>query len=255
MKTLESKIYTQEGKDAGMFALPEQVFGLDWNADLVHQVMTSMMTSKRTPVAHSRMRGEVRGGGKKPWQQKGTGRARHGSTRSPLWPGGGVTHGPRNDKTFTRKVNQKMKAKALFTLLSKKMRDGEVLFVDAIAPKEAKTKHAKTILTALAGVKGYEALGTKKTNTAFVAVATKDAKTDRSFNNINNVMLNEVRNMNVLDLLKYKFVVIENPQTSIASIASRLGSASAVKVAAAPKAPKTEKTAPAVKKVAKTAKK
>lgn len=222
MNTLEAKIYTQDGKAAGAFELPENVFGLNWNADLVHQVMTSMMTSKRNPVAHTQTRGDVRGGGKKPWQQKGTGRARHGSIRSPLWPGGGVSHGPRNDKNFDRKVNQKMKAKALFTLLSKKMREGEVLFVESIVLKEAKTKHAKSLIAALAGVKGYETLATKKNNAAFIAMSAKNASADRSFSNMSNISLNEVRNLNVLDLMKYKYVVIENPKVSVASLASRL---------------------------------
>src|SRR4029078_6219347 len=98
-------------------------FGLPWNADLVHQVISSLKTDARKPVAHTKTRGSVRGGGKKPWQQKGTGRARHGSIRSPLWVGGGVAHGPRNDKNFDRKVNKKMKAKALYTILSKKFKD------------------------------------------------------------------------------------------------------------------------------------
>ena len=124
---METKIYNQKGKEAGKITLPEEVFGLPWNADLVHQVVTSMLGNARTPVAHTKIRGEVRGGGKKPWKQKGTGRARHGSTRSPIWVGGGVTHGPRNDKIYARKINRKMKAKALYTILSKKAKDGEIL--------------------------------------------------------------------------------------------------------------------------------
>src|SRR5271168_1781178 len=135
---METTIYNQEGKTAGEITLPKEIFGLPWNADLVHQVIHSMLSTRRTPVAHTKTRGEVRGGGKKPWQQKGTGRARHGSTRSPLWVGGGVTHGPRKDKNYDRKVNRKMKAKALYTLLSKKLRDGEILFMDKISFKEPK---------------------------------------------------------------------------------------------------------------------
>ena len=108
---METKIYNQKGKPAGKIALPEAVFGVPWNADLVHQVVNSLRSKARTPVAHTKNRGEVRGGGKKPWQQKGIGKARHGSIRSPIWVGGGVTHGPRNDKNYDRKVNKKAKRK------------------------------------------------------------------------------------------------------------------------------------------------
>ena len=110
---METKIYNQAGSPAGTIKLSEKVFGLPWNADLVHQVVASMRSDARVNLAHTKTRGEVRGGGKKPWKQKGTGQARHGSTRSPIWVGGGVAHGPRNDKDYSRKVNKKMKAKAL----------------------------------------------------------------------------------------------------------------------------------------------
>src|ERR1035437_4179320 len=139
---METAVYNQKGGDAGKITLPEHIFGLNWNSDLVHQVAVSMASNARQPIAHAKTRGEVRGGGKKPWQQKGTGRARHGSTRSPIWVGGGVTHGPRNDKNFDRKVSKKMKTKALYTILSKKYKEGEVLFVDSIVLKEGKTKLA-----------------------------------------------------------------------------------------------------------------
>jgi large subunit ribosomal protein L4 len=114
----------------GKTKLPEGLFGLPWNADLVHQVVVSMQSSARRGTAHAKTRGEVSGTGKKPWQQKGTGRARHGSRRSPIWVGGGVAHGPRKDKNYDRKVNRKMKDKALLTILSSKYKNGEVLFVD-----------------------------------------------------------------------------------------------------------------------------
>src|SRR3972149_9857733 len=117
---MDAAIYDIDGKKSGTVTLPENVFGVRWNADLVKQVSDSLLSAKRKPIAHTKNRGEVRGGGKKPWQQKGTGRARHGSIRSPIWVGGGVTGGPRKEKNFERKVSKKMKAKALYTILSQK---------------------------------------------------------------------------------------------------------------------------------------
>ena len=115
---MESKIYNIEGQEAGTVTVPEAIFGLRWNGDLVHQVLTSMQSTARFGTADAKGRGEVRGGGKKPWKQKGTGRARHGSSRSPIWKGGGVTHGPLSERNYDRKVNRAMKTRALYTLLS-----------------------------------------------------------------------------------------------------------------------------------------
>src|SRR3990167_11382618 len=126
---MEAKIYNQKGKESGKVKLPEAVFGLPWNNDLVHQVMVSMMSNSRSTIAHTKGRGEVSGGGKKPWKQKGTGQARHGSSRSPICVGGGVTHGPLAEKNYKRKISKSMRAQALFSVLSKKMKDGEILFV------------------------------------------------------------------------------------------------------------------------------
>src|ERR1700680_4709986 len=97
---LSADIFNAQGKKSGSLNLPEHIFGVAWNDSLMHQVVTSMQANARTNVAHTKGRGDVRGGGKKPWQQKGTGRARHGSIRSPIWKGGGVTHGPNKAKVF-----------------------------------------------------------------------------------------------------------------------------------------------------------
>lgn len=212
---MEAKVYTIESKESSTISLPESLFGLDWNSDLVHQVVTSLDSSKRKTVAHTKDRGDVRGGGKKPWRQKGTGRARHGSTRSPIWVGGGVAHGPRNEKNFDRKVSKKMKAKALYTILSRKYKDGELLFVDSIALSEPKTRSAIGALKSLSGVKGFEDLFTKKKNSAVIAMSSKDEKVERSMDNLGNVEVLEARNLHPLALVKYKYIIIENPQSSI----------------------------------------
>src|SRR3989338_499645 len=105
---MEAKVYNMQGKEAGKIELPENIFGLKWNADLIHQVITSMQSNARAGTAHTKGRGEVRGGGRKPWRQKGTGRARHGSRRSPIWKGGGVAHGPSKEKKYSQKINTVM---------------------------------------------------------------------------------------------------------------------------------------------------
>ena len=140
---METKIFNQKGKEAGTIALPEAIFGLPWNADLVYQVVNSLRSSARDPIAHTKTRGEVRGGGRKPWQQKGLGKARHGSIRSPIWVGGGVTHGPRKDKNYDRKVNKQAKLKALNVILSKKFRDNEILFLQGLTLDNPKDKRGQ----------------------------------------------------------------------------------------------------------------
>jgi large subunit ribosomal protein L4 len=220
--SLDAEVYSKDGKKVSDFSLPSEVFGLNWNADLVHQVITSLQTDARHPYAHAKTRGEVSGGGKKPWQQKGTGRARHGSRRSPIWKGGGVTFGPRNDVNRERKVNKKMKAKALFTILSRKALNNEIIFVDSISFATPKTKDASAIFTALGGVKGYEMLAKRRKNRAIVAIDENDVLTKKSFANFSNVKADEVRNLNPIDLLKYKYVIIENPEVSLKVLEAKL---------------------------------
>lgn len=116
------------------------VFGVKVKESVVHQVMVAQMANARVAIAHTKTKGEVRGGGIKPWKQKGTGRARHGSIRSPLWKGGGVTFGPRKDRNFSQKVNKKMKTKALFMCLSDKVKNGLMVLVDKLNLAEGKTK-------------------------------------------------------------------------------------------------------------------
>lgn len=219
---METQVYNQKGEATSKISLPENVFGVSWNADLVHQVVTSMMSSTREAIAHAKTRGEVRGGGKKPWQQKGLGRARHGSIRSPIWVGGGVTHGPRNDKNFDRKVNKKMKAKALYTIISKKFKDGEVLFVEDFAMSTPKSKDARTILNSLGKVAGYEKLANKRKNTAFIGFDKRMSVVEKSFGNFGNILVSELRNLNPVTALSYKYLIIANPAESIKTIENKI---------------------------------
>lgn len=217
---MEAQVYSVKGATLGKVKLPEKVFGLAWNADLVHQVATSLAMSRRKPYAHTKNRGDVRGGGKKPWKQKGLGRARHGSIRSPIWVGGGVAHGPRKEKNFERKVSKKMKEKALYTLLSRKFKDGEVLFVENIKFEKPKTKDAVTILSSLSTIKGFEKLSMKKKNAALIALSERDTNVSKSLSNIGHVEAVEVRNLSPLALLNYKFLIIEDPEKALKNIPS-----------------------------------
>lgn len=215
---METTLYNQKGKEAGKIKIPEAVFGLSWNADLVHQVVVSMTSSMRHTIANTKTRGEVSGGGKKPWQQKGTGRARHGSTRSPIWVGGGIAHGPRADKNYDRKINKKAKTKALYTILSKKFKDGEVLFVDSLSFATPKASDAKATLMAFSGIKGFEKFATKPRNVAVISVEKKTQTLTKSFKNFGNVEVEELRNINPVSILNHKYLVISNPAESLKSL-------------------------------------
>src|SRR3990167_1714817 len=146
---MKISVYNQEGKDAGEMTLPKEVFDIKINSDLVHQVFVSQMSNMRQNSAHTKNRGEVRGGGRKPWKQKGTGRARHGSNRSPIWVGGGVAHGPTKDVNFKKKISKTMGRSAFASALSSRVKEGHLLVVDDIAVTSAKTKDAVSLISSL----------------------------------------------------------------------------------------------------------
>lgn len=218
---LKVPVYTIAGKEAGIVNLPVDIFGARWNSDLVNQVVVSMQANARTPVAHAKDRAEVSGGGKKPWRQKGTGRARHGSNRSPIWVGGGVTHGPTSLRDFSKQINKKMRTVALFSALSKKLGDGQVVFLDEVTMAEPKTVEAKRIVATLNKIRSSKTLGDRKTNAFFVAMPTPSATVKKSFRNLGNVEVEDIRNINVVDVLKYNTVVFVNPDESIKSLLAK----------------------------------
>lgn len=220
--SMETQVFTTEGKAGKKFTLPESVFGVSWNPDLVHEVVVSMQSNARTSAAHTKDRSEVKATTKKPWKQKGTGRARHGSRVSPIWVGGGVAHGPRSDKDYSKKINKKVRAKALASTLSKKFTDGEVVFIDEFKFEAPKTTTAKTVMAAIAKGSGQDQLVGKRKNAALVVLAKRDENVEKSFRNFGNYEVKTVKDINPVDLLTYKYVVIAEPAESVATLESRV---------------------------------
>lgn len=218
--SMKAAIYNKDGMKSGTVDLPENVFGVAWNDALMHQVVTSMQANARPRVAHVKTRADVRGGGRKPWRQKGTGRARHGSIRSPIWRGGGVTHGPRSEKSYNKIVPRGMRAKALFMALSRKLKDNELIFVDSFGITEPKTALAKKTLGAFSRI-GFEKVATKQKNAALIALANPTEAVQKSFRNIGNVSCVRVSDLNPVAVLSNSYLVIENPSEALPIISAR----------------------------------
>ncbi len=192
-------IYNRKHEKVGTMELPSNLFEAKWNPDLVHQAELTELANKRTPVAHTKDRSEVRGGGKKPWRQKHTGRARHGSSRSPIWIGGGTTFGPRNDKNYSMKMNKKMKRAAIASLLSKKTKSEFVKVVDELALEAPKTKHVAAFFA--------EFFKDKPTITLVPSFENKGARL--AARNIPEIKVLSPKSLNVYDCLTQKYLVFE----------------------------------------------
>ncbi len=190
------KVYNQEGKEVSELELNKAVFGLPWNADLVHQALRVALANKRPVLASTKDRSEVRGGGRKPWRQKGTGRARHGSIRSPLWKGGGITFGPTSERNFKLKINKKMARKAFLTALSAKARDSELLILDDLKLGAPKTKEMAKIMKNFSQVK-----------TGLLVLSGKNEDIKKAGRNLPNLGIINIDNLNILDILKYKNLI------------------------------------------------
>lgn len=198
---MKTQLYNQKAETIGEVELSEKVFGLAWNGDLVHQAYRASLAAGRKVLAHAKSRGEVSGGGKKPWRQKGTGRARHGSIRSPLWRGGGVTHGPTKERNFKLVLPKKMRKKAIAILFSAKARRGDLAVVDQIALPEQKTKHAAAILTNFRKDK-------KRSESALVLVSSASGALRRYFRNIPRAKALLAADVGLLDLARHRKVLL-----------------------------------------------
>ncbi len=207
------KCYNQLGKVVSQTRLPSEIFGQKLNSDLVHQVAVSQMANRRRIIACTKDRGEVRGGGRKPWRQKGTGRARVGSIRSPLWRGGGVTFGPTKERVFKKKIPKKMRRKALFMVLSQKLREGEMIVLDKLNIEAPKTKEImKIIKNQILRIKtvnqNLKEKKRKKEKSVLIILPEINKNIILSARNIPKVKTIQAKDLNVLDLLNFKYVLM-----------------------------------------------
>lgn len=204
---MKADIFNWKGEKAGSIDVSDAIFKRDWNGDLVHQVLLAFQANQRRPWAHAKGRGEVRGGGIKPWRQKGTGRARHGSIRSPIWKGGGVSHGPVKDRDFSQKVNKKMQRGAMHAVLSKKLAEGELKFVESFSFEKGKTKEVATALKSLYSAK-------KQIPSTLLVSAPKSSLVTRAARNIPKVKAIQSNSINIYDLLAHKNILIDKNAVS-----------------------------------------
>lgn len=191
-------VYNLEGKKTGEMDLHPDVFDVKINKVLVHRAAVAQAANMRNNIAKVKDRSEVRGGGAKPWKQKGTGRARHGSIRSPLWRGGGITFGPASERNFKKKINKKEKRKALFMALSSKVKENLLVLVENLKLKKIKTRDLFEILKRLS-VSGKSIL---------ILLVKPDEILFKSAANIPNTKVILLSTLNIIDLLAYDFLLM-----------------------------------------------
>ncbi len=209
---LELPVFDQEGQEVEKINLPQEIFGLKINNGLIKQAVEAQMSQSRIPYAHAKDRSEVSGGGKKPWRQKGTGRARHGSIRSPIWKGGGVTHGPRKEKNYVKKINKQMRRLALFMVLSGKARDNEIVVLNNLKIDQPKTKEMtgiiKQLTLRLGSLEPRSGNKIELEKGGVIVMPVKDEKIIRATRNIPKIDTIGANSLNVVDLLSYKYLLI-----------------------------------------------
>mgnify|MGYP000837784091 FL=1 len=196
-------VYNMEGKEVGSMELNDAVFGVEINEHLVHQAVVLQLANNRQGTQKAKTRSEVRGGGRKPWRQKGTGHARQGSTRAPQWTGGGVVFAP-VPRDYSFKMNKKEKRAALKSVLTSKVQENKFIVLDELKLAEVKTKEMKKVLDNL------------KVNNALVIIGDDSENVALSARNIAGVQTASVNTINVFDMLKYNTIIAT--KSSVASI-------------------------------------
>ncbi len=189
-------IYNKEGEITGELELNDAVFGLKSLSTLLHQVYVALMANARQPWAHTKNKGEVAGGGRKPWKQKGTGRARHGSIRSPIWKGGGVTFGPLNVRNYKQKINRKMNQKAVRMSLSDKVRNGKIIVMDSL-DDSGKTNVMATLRMVLPSAHRSTLLLTPEKNEMQL----------RATRNLQKFDVARAMDVNLVDLMHHQYII------------------------------------------------
>ena len=200
---MKASLYNQEGEEIKKVDLPSEIFDIELNSDLVHQVVVAQMSNSRKVIAHTKDRSEKRGGGRKPWRQKGTGRARHGSIRSPIWRGGGVTFGPTKDRNFSKKINKKMKQGALLMTLSSKIKEDEFVLLDKIELIEGKTKLMNEMINNLGNK-----LKKNLNKSTLIVLSKTDLKISHAVRNIPKIKTIRADSLNVLDILNHQYLIL-----------------------------------------------
>ncbi len=234
--SIKLDIYNKKAEKAGSLEVSDEVFAIEMNEALVHQAVITQMANERQVLAHTKGRAEVRGGGRKPWRQKGTGRARAGSNRSPIWIGGGITFGPTKERNFSKKLNKKMKQKALLIALSDRVKNDSIIVLDNLDTEEFKTKVfddilkniEKNILKIETNISASSAqkesvekkedskkdekkkrVKVKKYKRSFLIINDKkDEKTKYSVRNLAGVKFININNINIVEILKYKNLIV-----------------------------------------------
>ena len=187
-------VYNMEGKEVDSIELNDSIFGVEINEHLVHMAVLQQLANNRQGTQKAKTRSEVRGGGRKPWRQKGTGHARQGSTRSPQWTGGGVVFAP-TPRDYSFKLNKKEKRAALKSALTSRVEENKFIVVDEMKFDEIKTKKFQTVLNNL------------NVNKALVVLEEGDKNAEISAKNIPDVKTARVNTINVYDILKYNTVI------------------------------------------------
>lgn len=208
------QVYNLEGKVVDSIELSDRVFSLPDNNTLLQEVYISLSANERKVYAHTKGRGERQGSGRKPWKQKHTGRARVGSVRSPLWRKGGVVFGPKSERNFSKKINQKVRQKSVMLALSGKVRSGELFVVDSLSLSEYKTRRVVEALSALNILGKSVLLGFSK----------NEIEIQRAGRNVEKLSPTSLHTINTKDLLDHRFLLLS--QGSVRELESRFISAS-----------------------------